>query len=263
MQPTRKMIDMFLCTDGLPPSKSPLFKGYHKVGDEYQNRDLRLSSYVNPAPASGSVLLNQTINPGYGVTKFTAYNYGSYRADGTESPNFPIIRLAQVYLTYAEALYELNGSITDAQLDASINKIRDRAGVAHLSNALANANSLNMLEEIRRERTLELYHEGFRFDDLKRWGIAEDALNESRCGIVVGDASYPTEFRDATGAATSLYKPSLYVWGEEAVSTPAGTLKCIVLDSKSSHSFTKKNYLWPVPQGQINLNTALKQNPGY
>ncbi|HWK05036.1 MAG TPA: RagB/SusD family nutrient uptake outer membrane protein [Puia sp.] len=262
MTPSRKMIDMFLCTDGLPPAKSPLFQGYHAVGDEYQNRDLRLSCYVNPAPASGSVKLVSG-GAGYGNTKFAAYKYGTYRTDNTESPNYSIIRLAGVYLMYAEALYELNGSITDAQLDASINKIRDRAGVAHLSNALVTANGLNMLDEIRRERTLELYHEGFRYDDLKRWGIAETALNASACGEVVGDASYTTEFRDATGAATSLYTPSVYVWGEEAVTTAAGTLNCIVIDSKANHHFAKKDYLYPIPQGQINLNPNLKQNPGF
>lgn len=261
MLPTRKMIDMFLCTDGLPPEKSPLFKGYHQVGDEYQNRDLRLTGYVNPVPASGSIALIGL--GGYGNLKFVSYHYGSYRADGQESFNFPIIRLAQVYLTYAEALYELNGAITDAQLDASINKIRDRAGVAHLSNALVNTNGLNMLNEIRRERTLELYHEGFRFDDLKRWGIAESALNPSRCGEVVGGASYSTEFRTSSGAATSLYKPNNYVWGEESVATPAGALNCVVLDGAANHTFAKKHYLWPLPLDQISANPNLKQNPGY
>src|SRR6185312_489245 len=103
------------------------------------NRDLRLLCYVDGSitpPAAGSVTLNVGLS-GYGNAKFAAYKYGSYRTDNNESQNYSIIRLAEVYLTYAEALYELNGSITDAQLDASINKLRDRAGVAHLTNALA------------------------------------------------------------------------------------------------------------------------------
>jgi starch-binding outer membrane protein, SusD/RagB family len=265
MAPTRKFVDMCLCTDGLPPSKSPLFQGYHNTGDEFKNRDLRLLCYLNGSttvPAPGSVTL-LTGGTGYGHVKFAAYKYGSYRADNQESPNFPIIRLAGVYLMYAEALYELNGSITDAQLNESINLIRARAGVAPLTNALVNNNGLSMLDEIRRERTIELYNEGFRYDDLKRWGIAEQALNESRCGMVVGDASYPTEFRDATGAATAKYKPSSFVWGEEAVQTATGVLKCVVLDGKTNHSFAKKHYLWPLPQDQLNINPNLKQNPGY
>ncbi|MCS3732282.1 RagB/SusD family nutrient uptake outer membrane protein [Mucilaginibacter dorajii] len=260
MTPSRKMMDMYLCTDGLPASKSPLFQGYHNPGDEYKNRDFRMTSYAGGIPTTVDLTKG---GPGYANVKFASYNYGSYRNANQESPNFPIIRLAEVYLIYAEALYEKNGSITDAQLDESINKIRDRAGVAHLTNGLVSTNGLNMLDEIRRERTVELFHEGFRYDDLKRWGIAETALNGSTCGEVVGDASYTTAFRNSAGANTSFYAPSSYVWGEEAVSTAAGTLKCVVIDSKSNHNFSKKNYLWPIPQVEINLNSKLRQNPGY
>jgi hypothetical protein len=260
MTPSRKMMDLYLCTDGLPPSKSPLFKGYHNIADEYQNRDYRLLSYTGGAPSTVDLTKG---GPGYGNQKFASYNYGSYRNANQESPNFPIIRLAEVYLIYAEALYEKNGNITDAQLNESINKIRDRAGVAHLTNALAGANGLNMLTEIRRERTLELYQEGFRFDDLKRWGIAETELAPSACGEVVGDSSYPTAFRNAAGAPTALYVPNVYVYGEEAVLTGNGTLKSVVIDSKTNHNFSKKNYLWPLPQVELNLNPNLKQNPGY
>lgn len=258
--PSRKMMDMFLCTDGLPPSKSPLFQGYHTVGAEYANRDLRILGYIGLTPSTVSLTTGLS---GYANYKFSTYNYPTYRPDNTESANYPIIRLAEVYLIYAEALYEKNGNISDAQLNESINKIRARAGVAPLTNAFASANNLIMLDEIRRERTLELYQEGFRFDDLKRWGIAETALNASTCGAVVGDASYTTAFRTSTGAATSYYTPTTYVWGEEAVNTAAGTLKCVVIDSKANRNFTKKNYLWPIPQNQIGLNPSLKQNPNY
>lgn len=257
---SRKLMDMYLCTDGLPPSKSPLFQGYHAVGDEYKNRDLRILGYNGPAPASTTLTSGIA---GYGNRKFASYNYGSYRNANQESPNFPIIRLAEVYLMYAEALFEKNGAISDADLNISINKIRARAGVANLSNTLVTVNGLDMLTEIRRERTLELYLEGFRFDDLKRWGIAEAELNQSICGQVVGDASYTTPFRNSSGAATPAYIPSAYVWGEEAVTTGKGDLKCVVVDSKSNRNFSKKNYLWPIPQGQINLNANLIQNPGY
>lgn len=257
---SRKMMDMFLCTDGLPPSKSPLFQGYHAIGDEYKNRDLRILGYMGVAPATAP-LTNGVA--GYANRKFVSYKYGTYRNANQESPNYPIIRLAEVYLMYAEALFEKNGAISDADLNLSINKIRARAGVANLTNALVTANGLNMRDEIRRERTLELYHEGFRYDDLKRWGIAEIELNESVCGQVVGDASYTTAYRDATGAATAAYNPATYVWGEEVVNTAKGPLRCVVVDSKLNRNFSKKNYLWPIPQGQINLNPNLKQNPGY
>lgn len=266
LYPSRKFVDMAVCKDGLPPEKSTMFQGYHHTGDEFKNRDLRLINYLygnGTPPTSVSLGFGGLGYGGYANAKYAVYGYGARRTDNTESANYPIIRLAEVYLMYAEALVELNGSITDAQLDASINKLRDRAGVAHLTNALATANGLDMKQEIRRERAVELYREGKRFDDLKRWGILEEALNPSRLGAVVGDASYTTDFKDASGHPTSVYNANSYVFGEEAVETPAGLLNCVVIDSKENHTITKKNYLYPIPLTQISLNPKLLQNPGY
>ena len=120
-----------------------------------------------------------------------------------------------------------------------------------------------MLEEIRRERAIELYMEGARFDDLKRWGIAENALNTSRCGMVVGGDGYETEFKSADGTPTNRYAKNSFVWGEEKVQTGDGVLNCVVISSAANHSFMKKHYLWPIPQKQIDLNPSLEQNPGY
>lgn len=271
LYPSRKFVDMAVCTDGLPPEKSSMFQGYHKAGDEFKNRDARLPIYLYSAAAAPTTVTldyGSLGSSGYGNSKFIVYKPGpapnGRRTDNTESANWPIIRLAEVYLMYAEALVELNGAITDVQLNASINKLRDRAGVTYLTNALVAANGLDMKSEIRRERAVELYREGKRFDDLKRWGILEAALNPSRLGMVVGDgATYATDFKDASGKPTSKYIASSYVFGEEAVQTPAGTLNCVVVDSKTNHSVQKKHYLNPISQDQLNLNPNLKQNPGY
>jgi hypothetical protein len=264
LTPNRKMMDMYLCTDGLPVDKSPLFQGYSNVSKEYQNRDYRLLGYLlgNAAiPAAGSIVLNNI--SGYGNQKFAAYNYPTYRNDLTESQDYPQIRLAEVYLIYAEATLEKNGSITDADLNASLNLVRARAGVAPLTNALATSNGLSILNEIRRERALELFGENNRFDDLKRWGIAETALNQPLVGMVVGDASYPTDFRDASGNATSKYMPNSYVYGETTVATGKGNLKAIVIDGASNRNFKRMHYLYPIPLKQIQLNHSLVQNNGY
>jgi hypothetical protein len=271
LYPSRKFVDMAVCTDGLPPEASSKFEGYHHTGDEFKNRDLRLINYLfgsGSAPTSVNLDYGSLGFSGYGNAKYAVLNPGTppngRRADGTESANYPIIRLAEVYLMYAEALYELKGSITDEQLDASINKLRDRAGVAHLTNALISANGLDLKTEIRRERAVELYREGKRFDDLKRWGILEEALNPSRLGMVVGDASYTTDFKDATGnPVASKYVDNSYVWGEESVQTPAGNLNCVVVDSYQNHTVDQKHYLYPIPITQIALNPKLRQNPGY
>lgn len=260
LTPSRKLMDMFLCTDGLPIEKSPLFKGYHVRGEEFDNRDYRMASYVgrtdNAALTGGTA--------GYTPYKFAVY-YDRTPSNKDEHHNYPVLRLAEVYLNYAEALYERNGKIEDAELDRSVNILRDRAGVAHLTNALVNGNGLNMLDEIRRERTIELYMEGFRYDDLKRWGKLEDELNESRCGMVVGDADYKTDFVDYDGnPVTSLYTPNTYVWGTEKVQAgEEEPVTCVVLLGKNNISVDKNDYLWPIPSRQIELNPDLKQNPGY
>ena len=270
LRPSRKLVDMFLCSDGLPISMSDKFKGYKTPGDEYENRDYRLESYIGKPDES----TNLTGDAGYGTYKFAVTDISYNNKD--ESANYPVLRLAEVYLNYAEAVMERYGEISDEQLDNSVNKIRERAGIADLTNALAaqikngvaeNADkSLSevMLDEIRRERTLELYMEGYRCDDLKRWGIAEEELNESRCGMIVGNADYPTVFVDSDGDAVSdRYKPASYTKGTEEVDTPFGKLPAVVLLKSTDCSFNKMDYLWPIPQDQINLNPNLVQNPGY
>lgn len=266
LYPSRKFVDMAVCKDGLPPSKSPLFQGYKEVDSEFKDRDLRLLNYLygDGAPSTSLTLSYGSLGSGgYSNSKYAVYGYGDRRIDLTESANWPIIRLAEVYLTYAEALYELNGSLTDAQLNESINKLRNRAQVAHLTNALIDNNDLDIKEEIRRERAVELYREGKRFDDLKRWGILEESLNASRLGRVVGDAAYPTPFVDESGSPTDIYDHQSYIWGEEAVETPEGLLNCVVVSSSVNHSVAKRHYLYPIPVTQITLNDNLLQNPGY
>lgn len=118
-----------------------------------------------------------------------------------------MIRLAEVHLIYAEATCELNGgTISDEDLDFSINKNRARARVAPLTNELiANVwdagwfdhatgrticKKMNMLDEIRRERACELFGEGFRFDDLRRWGIAHINLTGQKLGRHLLNTAY-------------------------------------------------------------------------
>ncbi len=99
-------------------------------------------------------------------------------------------------MTYAEAVYELNGSISDSDLDRTINLLRARLpevnvgtdatpnymAMAKLSNAFVTANGLDMKEEIRRERRIELAYEGFSYWDLVRWKTAETELPQTLYG---------------------------------------------------------------------------------
>ena len=265
--PSRKFMDMFLCKNGMPICEAnSQFGGYYTPTSEYKNRDYRMEAYVGKS--ADDMKLNGT--SGYGNMKFITYKPAAERE---ESANCPNLRLAEVYLNYAEAVMTRYNKIEDTQLEASINNLRRRANVASLTNALVDqiieltgstkSHEEVMMDEIRRERTIELYMEDFRFDDLKRWGMLEQELNQPRCGRVLGGTNYGTTFKDANGNNLAAYNPSAYVNGELKVETGHGELYCVQLSKKSDSSLSSRHYLYPIPQHQINLNPNLKQNPGY
>lgn len=304
--PTRKLMDMYLCTDGLPVQHSPLFKGYAGMADEFRNRDLRLTGLVNepnlqywgwgtgtatgagaqygvPFEESGIAfdyhyyprLRTETNgrNIGYQGVKFTSESL--LRETSQEAYNYPLIRLAEVLLIYAEATCELgSGKISDADLNMSVNKIRARSGVAPLTNALiAPYGDLNMLGEIRRERGIELFGENFRFDDLKRWGIAVQELKPSMATSYIKYNGVDTEnatFVDPRDGK-ALYNPAGFSYGlttsEISVSTYAGIAPtkagALILIPTSDKLFAEMNYMEPIPTLQIEHNPQLKQNPGW
>ncbi len=266
VKPSRKMIDMFLCTDGLPIDKSPLFQGYTNKPDEYQNRDFRLRAYftyhktLGKIPENGEELLNGTNNFGYRNSKFMSWKWGTdeaYRPTTEEAYDMPHLRLAEVYLIYAEALAELNGTLTDSEMDESINLVKTRAGLPRISNAFLGANNMDIMTEIRRERTIELYAEGAtRFNDLKRWGIAEQELGETIYGAVIEGTIYENNI--------DLYDPSKYGFGEETTTTGVGPRRCLIVQPASIRNFSRDNYLFPLPVSQTTFpGSAVLQNPGY
>jgi len=113
--------------------------------------------------------------PAYKLKKGHVGQFGN--PGGSDNNDHILIRYGEMLIAYAEALYERNGSITDAQLDETVNALRARAGFnVKLTNAFVTENGLNMLEEIRRERTVELMCEGRRYTDIIRWKIAEHVL---------------------------------------------------------------------------------------
>jgi hypothetical protein len=220
---------------------------------------------------------------------FTHNGYGSrkFMPEGTrntfyESPDYPLIRLAEVYLIYAEAAVELgNGTISDADLERSINKNRARAKVVPLTNALiANVwdggywdhtqnktiiKKMNMLDEIRRERACELFGEGFRENDLKRWGIAHINLRGRKLGRYVYGTEYMTAISNrADYHGEPVYQPdrfpSFYGLIEDAGSLDYGRT---VANLEGNLLYSQRDYLTPVPLTQKRLNESLTQNPGW
>ena len=255
---TRKMANMYLCSDGLPIEKSPLFQGYSQAASEFQNRDARMDNtmlwhgeqYWNNDgkwrtswtidDLGSSLTCNARSNSGYQSQK---WGVECQVADYYESMDYPVIRYAEVLLNYAEAAYELSENISDADLDLSLNLVRRRVNpsMPKLTNAFVSSNSLSMREEIRRERTVELFLEGFRIDDLKRWKTAETEMPQDQLGVKMTGTWFESNW---TGQSRSLNGDG-----------------CIVM--YGGRTWAQKNYLYPLPQDQRQLNPNLSQNPGW
>lgn len=244
VNPTKSLADSYLMKDGLPITKSPLYKAPVKSTDVFANRDTRMSdtfmktgdSYIATKPVFDIAALV------FNKTGFTFRKYSNIDDWNTQASTIDrvLLRYAEVLLTYAEAQYELTGSISDADLDLTVNRLRTRGGVAKLTNAFVKANGLNMQEEIRRERRVELAQEGFRYWDLIRWKTAETELPKP----VLGNYYFKTEF---AAAAVNL-TPDNYI---------------LVQDASFRKFDPAKDYLWPLPINELSLNPSLQQNAGW
>ena len=262
-QIAQKFAALYLCQDGLPIEKSSLylFKVDGIIAHEYQNRDNRMlytlcvpggyywsneNSRVNwtsdaADKASASIKGYSPANgSGYANQKWAVERKVQTNSEGYD---YPVIRYAEVLLNYAEAVYERDDAISDDDLNISLNLVRNRINksMPKLSNNLVTANGLNMREEIRRERTVELFNEGFRIDDLKRWKTAETEMPKDFLGIKGPGTEYATKWPNVSYAKNS----DGY----------------IILET--GRKWESKHYLYPLPTDQLQLNPNLKQNPGW
>lgn len=262
-QIAQKFAALYLCQDGLPIEKSSLylFKVDGIIAHEYQNRDNRMlytlcvpggyywsneNSRVNwtsdaADKASASIKGYSPANgSGYANQKWAAERKVQTNSEGYD---YPVIRYAEVLLNYAEAVYERDDAISDDDLNISLNLVRNRINksMPKLSNNLVTANGLNMREEIRRERTVELFNEGFRIDDLKRWKTAETEMPKDFLGIKWTGTEYATKWPNVSYAKNS----DGY----------------IILET--GRKWESKHYLYPLPTDKLQLNPNLKQNPGW
>ncbi|MFI3286368.1 MAG: RagB/SusD family nutrient uptake outer membrane protein [Rikenellaceae bacterium] len=250
--PTKYLVDAFLCTDGLPIETSPLFMGRETITSEFENRDPRMANTIW-TPLTEHPNLTEPYVPNLS-TSYVGYLFYKGMDDslissgGSSYTDEILFRLTEAYLIYAEASYELNDAISDTELDASINILRDRVGMPSLTNSFVATNSLNMQEEIRRERRIELASEGFRYDDIIRWKTAEDELI-----LPVLGSQYYAEYyvSEETGED--------YLSGESL-----NDENYIVVQSESGRYFVDpKNYLFPIPTYELGLNANLGQNEGW
>ncbi|MGV3557145.1 RagB/SusD family nutrient uptake outer membrane protein [Larkinella arboricola] len=269
---TKSLVEDYLCTDGLPISLSPLYKGDAKIEDVFENRDPRLRQTVlhpedaafykyhvgdgRPYPRIQGMEGGYLSTTGYHIIKhYNADDMIGKAYDTAESPAI-ILRFGEALLNYAEAQAEL-GKITQADLDISINKLRDRVAMPHLElgkipvDPRYTADGVSpLIAEIRRERRIELFMEGFRYNDLKRWKQGKKLLTPT-LGIrwdAAAIARYPK-----ANVKTAVDPVS----GKTYIDVYQGT------DWANPVFDENKHYLWPIPLNTLAQNPAIKQNPGW
>ena len=192
---------------------------------------------------------------GYWNIKGRSSDLAQFNADKSDLDLF-IFRYAEVLLNYAEAKYELTGSLTIAELDESINLIRDRVGMPHLTtNPDADPNAVNygytvapLLYEIRRERRIELVGEGFRFNDIIRWkaGKLIEGVKTIR-GMKLTD-ELRSQYADPSSLNNIAVDDDYYIIVYPSIAT--------------TRKWNDKSYLYPLPTDEKD-RCHYEQNPGW
>ncbi|NVK83937.1 MAG: RagB/SusD family nutrient uptake outer membrane protein [Cytophagia bacterium] len=297
VSPSKDLLQSYLMADGSYYSAQAGYETFSFV-DEFQNRDPRLSqTYAYP----GFNLVNtRTYSQGGGLyVQQLAKNFSGYhqikgfvnvRDQATINDlDYPIIRLAEMLLTYAEARAEL-GEITQADLDQSVNLLRQRVGMPNMTmSVVADAyqqakypgvSALTL--EIRRERRVEMALEGYRYDDLMRWKAGK-LLEEEPKGIyfsglgkhdLTGDGiedivllssseSVPDPKEENSLGATLIYYKAGNVGENVGVFLSNGTSGHILTVNERGTFMEPKYYYRPVPASQTALNPNLTQIFGW
>lgn len=264
---TKWMVDSYLCKDGLPISLSPLYKGDSGLKNVVANRDSRLSQCIWIPGDAIKIVGKDTL------TKFSlpyidksgnSRDITGYMLKKGADPTIasstskceigaPSFRYAEALLNYAEAQAEL-GALTQSDIDLTINKLRSRAGVAPLILASI-ATDPNwdfptlspVINEVRRERRIELAFEGFRFNDLMRWKANQLFSNKRPKGAKFIQSDFP----------------GLVIGSNIFVDTNGYIDPYQKLIPNGYGFIPGRNYLNPIPTIELTLNKNLVQNPGW
>lgn len=284
---TRKFVASYLMMDG---SRFTDRAGWQTMmfNEECKDRDPRLSQsmrtpgYTRIGETNKDAVSFSATVTGYMPTKYVVSK--NYDDTGKNDNDLIIFRLPEILLNWIEAKAELGETITDDDLNYSINRIRSRVGMAHMTADVSvdpflidpewggyehvGETNKAIILEVRRERAIELGQEGLRWNDIIRWGEGQVYTRRMYGMYFPGVGEY-----DLDGDGTKdvcLYKGS-------APSTSA-----FLMDISSSWHLSDDDSgmleprkgnpgrwdegidcLYPLPLQDLELNTNLAQNPGW
>lgn len=265
----RAAFDAYLFTDGEAKANTSLDATDHPVFNAKDStltidnllsvRDPRLAASIDATlmPVGlgytrFGVGMESTSSTGYGICKYdnAAIDVNFRNQTSSNETDAPVYWLAVIYLNYAEACAEL-GTCTQSDLDKSINLLRDRVGMPHMTvspkaDPANNMGVSDLIWEIRRERRVELmFDANDRYWSLIRWHQLDK----------LDSVDYPEILEGAYVAESPKVEAS--VTSEGYVDASKGLTR----------TYDSKHYLYPVPSGQIDLYEAagktLSQNPGW
>lgn len=260
INPTQSLVDAFECADGSPIDKSTTYD----PTNPFKDRDPRLEVCVlhdgeemygvtiktAPLKSSGSTGVaqhNDATATGYYNQKWLDPSIDPQSTGWDMGKDWHVIRYAEVLLTYAEAKNEI--SPLDASAFDAVNQVRRCVGMPELQNTDASKPTYcgtqdALRQRIRNEWRVEFALEsGKRQWDIRRWGIAKEVLNAPFLGMKYKMVDDPNAPDGDNGKKCILYQ------GENIKLTGS--------------KYEDYNYLYPIPQEEIDLNPALIQNPEY
>jgi hypothetical protein len=286
--PSKRLVDAYLCTDGKPakPGLEYYHSTSVTVSDKYPypeqhyadyfvERDPRMAMTLytpgdtwpggddgDPDDAVSNevfnlprfaALQNNNRNGANGLTGFYFKKYNTPELAGSTNKdhnNINIIRYAEVLLIYAEALFNTQGgTLTQDQIDRTINQLRDRVGMHPMRLNELQAWGLDLETELHRERRIEMSMDGMRYFDVLRWKEGEKFLGKAMVGpsltVCLNDlGKNPFSANGVDEFGDIIYEKS-------------------VAEGGIDYFDPNKHYLWPVPYAERIKNQALGQNPGW
>ena len=202
------------------------------------NDDLAFNTNYKLGGNAGQVSVTGFSATGYTPKKLVSYRnvVGASSAYSVYEYSYPMMRLADLYLLYAEALNEAYGPGTEVY--RLLDLVRQRSGLEGVVTSWSKYSRnpgkptmyLGLQDIIRRERAIELMFEGKRYWDLRRWKTAQQALNTNITGWSVKEIDAQLFYRQV----------NLF-----------------------SRTFSVRDYLWPLSLGEMRRNSKLTQNPGW